>query len=387
MSEVQMYTTHVTCYRRELLEDLGGLREGTEGCQDWDLSLRAAEQTDNIVHIPKILYHWRVYPGSTALANSGAKDWAYENQKKMLKDYLERKNYEGEIIQNKYEGLWRIKFNIRDGQKVAVIVFDDGDLHTLRASLASIVKYTEYRPCSIYILTDAAESELLEKLNLDFEDIECSIETFDEEAINNRRAINRVIKDIDSDHVAFVDNSVRVHRGWLSSMLEYSQREEVGMVGGKLVLPDGRIWYAGTIVGINGWRGYSHRFLSRDISGYNGWLMSVRNVISLSSDFMMIKRNLFIESGGFDENLPIKTRDLDLGMELHEKGYSNVYTSFAKASYMGDVGIIDGDEIKKKKGFKDFVIKRDKYFKQGCKVDPFYNENLSCDYEDFRLNL
>ncbi|HPQ79275.1 MAG TPA: glycosyltransferase, partial [Candidatus Dojkabacteria bacterium] len=78
----QMYTTHVTCYKREVVKELGGLVKGTHGAQDWDLVLRYVTRGNwNVIHIPKILYHWRVYPGSTALVNSGAKDWAYENQR------------------------------------------------------------------------------------------------------------------------------------------------------------------------------------------------------------------------------------------------------------------------------------------------------------------
>ena len=61
-----MFTCHVSAVRRALVDELGGLRTEYDGAQDWDLVLRIAERTSRIVHVPKVLYHWRVIPGSVA---------------------------------------------------------------------------------------------------------------------------------------------------------------------------------------------------------------------------------------------------------------------------------------------------------------------------------
>lgn len=81
--------SHLGVYRRALVEQLGGFRVGYEGSQDYDLALRcvAHSQPDQIVHIPKVLYHWRVLPGSTALGAT-EKPYALTSASKALNEHL-----------------------------------------------------------------------------------------------------------------------------------------------------------------------------------------------------------------------------------------------------------------------------------------------------------
>jgi glycosyltransferase involved in cell wall biosynthesis len=75
----QNYISHLGIYRRSLLSEIGGFREGYEGAQDYDLALRCAERLrpDQIRHIPRVLYHWRMAEGSVAAA-AEAKSYAPE---------------------------------------------------------------------------------------------------------------------------------------------------------------------------------------------------------------------------------------------------------------------------------------------------------------------
>ncbi|KKP44653.1 MAG: family 2 glycosyl transferase [candidate division WS6 bacterium GW2011_GWF1_33_233] len=156
----QMYTTHTTCYKRSVVEELGGLVKGTEGAQDWDLVLRYVTRGNwNVIHIPKILYHWRVYPGSTALANSGAKDWAYENQRKVLERYLERRNLTGKVIEGPFEGSWRVKFDINGNPKVSIVIPTKDKIGYLSRAIESIKKHTKYSNYEIVIVNNRSEEE------------------------------------------------------------------------------------------------------------------------------------------------------------------------------------------------------------------------------------
>ena len=63
----QNYTSHLSVLRRSLVEQVGRFRSGFDGSQDYDLILRVIEQARQVVHVPKVLYHWRTLPTSTAL--------------------------------------------------------------------------------------------------------------------------------------------------------------------------------------------------------------------------------------------------------------------------------------------------------------------------------
>ena len=156
----QMYTTHVTCYARDVVEELGGLVKSTEGAQDWDLVMRYLTRGNwKVLHIPKILYHWRVYPGSTALAGSGAKSWAYENQRAVLERYLERRKLKGEVLEGPFEGAWRIKFDIIGNPKVSIVIPTKDKVDYLERAIDSIWEHTKYKNYEIVIVDNRSEEE------------------------------------------------------------------------------------------------------------------------------------------------------------------------------------------------------------------------------------
>jgi hypothetical protein len=102
------YICHLLVCKRELVERAGGFRLGFEGSQDYDLLLRMTELTDNIFHIPKVLYHWRMIPGSAAFVVD-AKSKAFERAKRALEDALQRRGIRGEVLDGETQGTFRIR--------------------------------------------------------------------------------------------------------------------------------------------------------------------------------------------------------------------------------------------------------------------------------------
>ena len=86
----QMYSSHLSVYRKDLINTVGGFRTGYDGSQDYDLALRISETTDRIHHIPKVLYHWRSGDDSTA-SNPQAKEYAHAAAVKALEDSINRR--------------------------------------------------------------------------------------------------------------------------------------------------------------------------------------------------------------------------------------------------------------------------------------------------------
>ncbi len=101
------YFCHLVVARRGLIEKAGGFREGFEGSQDYDLLLRITEQTEKIYHIPKILYHWRMIPGSAAMVVDAKKE-AFDRSKKALEDAMKRRNINAVITDGPLPGTFKV---------------------------------------------------------------------------------------------------------------------------------------------------------------------------------------------------------------------------------------------------------------------------------------
>lgn len=387
----QMYTTHVTCYRRDVLNELGNLVKGTQGAQDWDLVLRYVTRGRwNVIHIPKILYHWRVYPGSTALANSGSKDWAYEKQRFVLERYLERRKLEGEVIEGAYEGSWRVKFKIMNNPKVSIVIPTRDKVEYLRRAIDSIREKTKYQNYEIVIVDNQSkEKDTLEY----FEEIgkEKNIRIIEyDKPFHFGKLYNWASKQIDGEYMLILNNDIEViNDDWLESMLEWCQLPEVGSVGAKLYYPNGKIQHAGVIVGAGGAAAHSHRLLHRDSFGYEGALVNVRDYLALTGACLMVRRELFINMNGFDESFDPAYQDVDFGIRLYERGLYNVYTPYSQLIHYESVTRFDEMNKRDLESDESNALKLrkkwPKYIEYMDGNDPFYNENLSYAHEDFRL--
>jgi glycosyltransferase involved in cell wall biosynthesis len=385
----QMYTTHVTCYRTELLRKMGGFRKGTDGAQDWDLVLRLSERTKSIDHIPKILYHWRVYKDSTAKEKSGAKDWAYKAQKKVLSDWIERNSLSAEVVEGAYQGSWRIKYKINDSSKVSIIIPFRDKVYYLRKCVKSILEKTFYKNYEIVLINNRSVKESTFSY-LDSMSKEKNITVLDYDREFHFGMLNNwAVHNVDSEYVLFLNNDIKVLSSeWLNAMLEYAQLPEVGEVGAKLVYPDGKIQHAGITVGLGGAAAHPQRALEDGV-GFQGWLVNPRDVMAVTAACMLIRRELFLEMGGFDTDLDPAYQDVDFGIKLYEKGYWNVYTPYAKLCHYESATRFARDYPDVLVEDKENAVKLRKKWPQYVRIDfgadPFYSPNLSYDHEDMRF--
>jgi glycosyltransferase involved in cell wall biosynthesis len=115
------YITHFSCIRTSVMRKIGGFRVGYEGAQDWDLFIRISEVTSNIVHIPKLLYSWRVHEASTA-SNTDAKPYVYEAQRKLLEDHIERQGVRGVVETGIIQQHRTIKYEPKEKSKLLVVI-------------------------------------------------------------------------------------------------------------------------------------------------------------------------------------------------------------------------------------------------------------------------
>lgn len=389
-----MYTCHFGVYRKKLIEEIGGFRKGFEGSQDYDLVLRLTERTDKIYHIPEILYHWREIPGSTSVRYID-KSYADINARKALKDALIRRKISAEVLTGKYPGFFRVKREITGNPKVSIIIPTKNQVKVLKKCIKSILERTDYKNYEIIVIDNNSNDPLtLEYLGSISKEPNISIlkyeEPFNFSAINNFAAQRSK-----SEFLLFLNNDTEViQREWLSAMLEHAQRKEVGAVGCKLLYPNGKIQHAGVILGISGMRGkpgvagHSHKHISNSARGYYGRPHVIHNLSAVTGACVMIRRNVFDEMGGFDENLGIAFNDVDLCLKMREKGYLAVYTPYSELYHYESLSRGYEDTPEKEDRFeKEFKYIRGKWSKIIDKGDPYYNPNLTLVREDFTIRI
>ena len=163
------YICHLLVFRNEIIKKTGGFRKGFDGSQDYDLVLRACELAREIVHIPKILYHWRVHPASTA-GNPNAKNYAHDAGRKALQEHLDRCNLSGQASNGLATGLYQAIYHPTEWPLISIIIPSKDQAITLRTCLDSILA-ENYPNLEILILengsTDTETFQLYEKLKQD----------------------------------------------------------------------------------------------------------------------------------------------------------------------------------------------------------------------------
>jgi glycosyltransferase involved in cell wall biosynthesis len=285
------YITHLLVLKRSLFQEIGGFDRRCDGAQDYDLVLKATDQSDKIYHIPRALYRWRCIEGSTSV-DPGAKGYAHEAGRRALAASLERKNIAGEVLDGYQPFFYRVRREISGKPLVSIIVpFKDqpGMLKTCFESVLQLSTYAHFE--IIGVSNNSRRPETLAEIKrLASQDPRVRFEVFNE-PFNYSRLNNFAVRRASGEHVVLMNNDIEIiSPQWIEALLEHSQRPEVGAVGGKLIYGSNKIQHAGVIIGIAGFAGPAHRHLHRDLPGYMSRMKLTQNVSSVTASLMMVKK-------------------------------------------------------------------------------------------------
>ncbi len=376
------YICHFTVLRRKILEEIGGFREGTDGAQDFDLFLRFTDKKRNIFHIPKILYHWRKIPGSTA-TSVDAKPYAHVAAKKVINDAIRRRGIKGEVFEGFWKGSHRVKREIKGNPLISIIIPFRDQVEVLKTCLDSLFAKTTWQNYEILLVNNA--SELLETREYIREMENCPrVKMLHYNAPFNYSAINNfAVERTRGEYLVLLNNDTEIiEPEWIENMLEHAQRPEVGAVGAKLLYPNDLVQHAGVVIGVGGAANHAFSRTPKDEHGYFGQLNVVRQYSAVTAACIMLRKSVFEEIDGFDEeNLAISFNDVDFCLRLREKGYLVIYTPYSLLYH--HEALSRGHSVNFNEEY--FLRRRHKgIFKDG---DPYYNPNLSRERLDFSLKV
>ena len=333
----QMYTAHLSVLRTDLVREVGGFRPGFDGSQDHDLVLRVTEQARQIVHVPEILYHWRVVPGSTA-GETTAKDYAWDAGRRAVDDHLRRLGLDAEAHFGPLPGTYRVDRRLPAERMVSIVIPSRGSaglvwgqtrcfiVEAVRTAIAN----TEHPNFEIVAVLDTSTPDRVRRDLREVAGDRLVIVDFDEK-FNFSRKCNTGFLAARGDVVVMLNDDIEITSPrWLETLVAPLEDPTVGLTGAKLFYQDSTVQHGGHLYDRNE---FSHAFLGvqPDSTAAFSALHINRECSGVTAACSAIRRETFEEVGGFCEALPGNFNDVDFSMKVRHAGYRIVWMAHVEA--------------------------------------------------------
>jgi glycosyltransferase involved in cell wall biosynthesis len=386
----QNYINHLGCYRADLVREIDGFREGYEGSQDYDFALRCIDRLrpEQVRHIPRILYHWRMVGGSLA-AIADAKPYAKEAARRAIADHCARQNLPGDVTAcpENAESHRFIHALPEPAPLVSIIIPTRDRLDLIKRCVESIQTRTDYSRFEIIIIDNGSvEPETLEFFR-EAEDDNTVRVIADDGPFNYSRLNNEAAGLARGEILIFLNNDTEIDDpGWLTEMVSHAARPEVGAVGARLWFPDGTLQHGGVVLGLGGVAGHAFPRIPKGHPGYFNRAMLQQNCSAVTGACMAVRREVFQELRGFDEvNLGVTFNDIDFCLRLTERGYRIVFTPYANLIHHESASRGHQRRPEEQIEFERAVDYMHATWGAQLMDDPFYNPNLSLNPPGFEL--
>jgi GT2 family glycosyltransferase len=379
------YICHLTVVKRELFAAVGGFRPGFDGSQDYDLVLRATERARRIVHVPHVLYHWRMHAHSTAFAK-GSKNYAFEAGKRAVAEHLVRLGIDAGVHDGPILGTYQVIYHLRTQPLVSVIIPNKDQVALLSRCVESLGK-SSYANVELVIVENGSQ---LPETHAYYRELrkQPHVRTLEWTKPFNYAAVNNfAAAQARGDLLLFLNNDTEgINPDWLEAMAKLAVQPGVGAVGAKLYYADDTIQHAGIVVGMGGVAGHSHLFYPREAAGYMQRLRFTQNVAAVTGACLLMPRGVFEQVGGFDEGFVLAFNDVDLCLAVLKAGHRVVWTPDAELYHLESKTRGYEDTAEKQARFKRehdlFHLKWGAFLKSG---DPYYSPHFRLDRPDFAL--
>lgn len=388
------YITHFFACRKKIVDEIGGFRPEFDGSQDYDLIFRCIEKARKIVHVPKILYHWRMVEGSTA-AHPESKMYCFEAGRKAIQAHLDRIGVKGRVeFMPKYWGMYHTTYEVQGNPLVSIIIPNKDLTRSLDKCIRSIQNKSTYRNFEFVVVENNSTKKktfaYYRRIQKRYGNVRVAMweKGFNYAAINNYGA--SLAK---GDYLLFLNNDTElITPTALEEMLGICMRKDVGAVGAKLLYPGKTIQHAGVVVGFGaefgGYAGHVFNGIGRTHYGYLLRPQLNCNYSAVTGACLMTKKSVFDEVGGLREEFAVACNDVDYCLKVREKGYLVVYNAFSEWYHYES----------KTRGYEDTPEKKERFLREVHKFqkiwpeilrdgDPYYNKNFPIDYRPFMLRI
>ena len=385
----QNMISHLGCYKKSTLDAIGGFRKGFEGSQDYDLALRVIQRSKphQIVHIPRVLYHWRAIIGSTALAPN-EKPYAETASRKALVEHLAALQIPAGVepapdlsYMNRVRPLLQ-----KPDPLISLLIPTKDGIDLLKQCIQSVQQKSSYKFYEILVVNN---NSLLAESHIYFDQLKREgIRVLDYPHPFNFSAINNfAAAEARGEYLCLMNNDIEVQTSnWMEEMLSFAQLDHAGAVGARLWYPGNQgLQHGGVVIGLGGVAGHAHVGLKKNEKGYFGRPVLHHRCSAVTAACLMIKKSTYFAVGGMDEQIAVAFNDVDFCLRLGDAGYHCVYTPSAELIHHESA--TRGDDLSDENrnrfmGEEAFMKAR---WGERLNRDPFFSPNLSFSHTDFRM--
>lgn len=376
----QNLVNHLSAFRRDDVMKLGGFRKGFDGSQDWDLLLRLIETVpaEAILHIPRVLYHWRVSGDGFSQSQAGR---AWNSGQRAVEEHLARTGQDATVHAGATSaGHLAVRWALPENPPLVSVVIPTRDrVNLLGQCMNGVVHRTDYPNLEVLIVDNGSVEPETHAYYQTLANDPCIRILKEPGEFNFSRLCNRGVAAARGEIYVLLNNDIDViNPDWLSEMVSHALRPGVGAVGAKLYYPDGTIQHGGVILGIGGVAGHAHTLLPANADGYQGRARLAQRMSAVTAACVVGKKEVYDNINGLNEkNLKVAFNDVDFCLRLGETGYAVIWTPFAElyhhesASRGKDVASNGAQRFERETKY----MKR-KWAKR-IRCDPAYNPNFS----------
>ncbi len=366
-----MYTGQLVAYRTSLIREVGGFRAEFDMAQDYDLALRVSERAKQVVHVPDVLYH-RLAPPSSAAGQAEGNPQAELAARRAVAAAVDRRGLAGRVVPGPLPGTHRVQPDLTGGERVSIVIptaarriESDIERWYLLDLIRSIYEIGTYSNLEVIVIHNGDIEPTLQRLLKPFPLVFLHYECI---AFNFSEKLNQGVESATGEFVVLMNDDMSVIApSWIEEMLLWAKDPGVAGVGAKLLFPDRTVQHAGVVMlG----QGPSHIFYGEPEGspGLAGSAVLVRNYSAVTGACLMVRRDTYVDLGGFDPYFKVNYNDVDFCMKLGRLGRI-VFTPYALLYHYESVskGQAPPGELER------FMAR----WPALCGADPMYNRNLS----------
>lgn len=388
------YITHLFVVRADIVKASGGILSEFDGAQDHDFDLRVLEKCSNIYHIPRVLYHWRTHPDSTA-DHPEAKMYAYENGRRAVENHYKRLGIPARVELDTHLGYYRTIYQWPDTPLLSIVIPNMNHAEDLKECIDSITQKTTYPNYELIVVENNSDDPTIFSFYQELEhrnDINATVLDYTKDHpetkgnFNFSALVNYGVEKAKGEYILLLNNDTRmINPEAISEMMGFVRRQDVGAVGARLYYGNNTVQHAGLILGLGGVANSQFLGSGREQVGYFYRSTCVQDLSAVTGACLMTSKENYNAVGGFDEGLAVAFNDVDYCLKLRDKGLLCVYTPFSEWYHLESISRgADLEDANKRARMesetKYFMYKWKALYEKG---DPYYNPNLSLSSFDY----
>lgn len=384
------YITHFFVVKTDIIKGIGGFDSKYDGAQDYDLMFRCIEKSQSIHHIPKILYHWRMHAASTA-ENPESKLYCYDAGKRAIEDHYKRIGVDATVekMPKPLWGMYKTTYSTKNNPLVSIIIPNYEHKDILKTCVDSLYNVNTYKNFELVIVENNSTSKEIFDYYHELETIHDNVVIAKWDKEFNYSALNNFgVEYAHGDYYLFLNNDTEVITPTaISEMLGCCMREEVGIVGAKLLYEDDTVQHAGVVIGFGGFAGHIFTGIGKDDYGYMVRARINCDYSAVTAACMMVDKNAFEAINGFDTKFKVACNDIDFCLRVRQLDKLVVYNAFSLWHHYESKSRGYEDNAEKIMRFESEVaLFQERWIDILTNGDPYYNSNFKIELGPFILD-